>query len=79
MINDNAVMSYWNELEHLVLCTWDPKSITMSQFRAYCLDENNAIIAGQDVEAPDLTLAIQAARTICARAVSSGNSAKNRR
>jgi hypothetical protein len=38
----------------------------MSQFRAYCLDEQNAIIAGQDVEAPDLPSAIRAAQTICA-------------
>jgi hypothetical protein len=38
----------------------------MSQFRAYCLDVKNAIISGQDVEAPDLPSAIAAARTICA-------------
>jgi hypothetical protein len=37
----------------------------MPFFRAYCLDADDRVIMGEDVEAPELTTAIDAARRMC--------------
>jgi hypothetical protein len=37
----------------------------MLVFRAYCLDADNRIISGEDIEAVELYMAIEAARSLC--------------
>jgi hypothetical protein len=37
----------------------------MPVFRAYCLDTNNRIISGEDIEASELSGAIQVVRSRC--------------
>jgi hypothetical protein len=37
----------------------------MPVFRAYCLDTNNRIISGEDIEASELSGAIQVVRSWC--------------
>lgn len=37
----------------------------MAHFRVYCCDESGAILKGEDIEAEDLTAAIEAGRALC--------------